>query len=132
MVDQIKTKINNSFKQSSVDVAKQSAKQIATSVSKAKSPESNLTSKNVNQNSGGGFGNTISESSDSVSFVTFLYVSLFLAWIALNKDQVIFFKFCFSKKFLGTFKGPIRRVLDGPGVHIVVVCMGLHVFFLYR
>ena len=50
MVDQIKTKINNSFKQSSVDVAKQSAKQIATSVSKAKSPESNLTSKNVNQN----------------------------------------------------------------------------------
>ena len=35
--------------------------------------------------------------------------------------------FCFIKNFLGTpSKKPIRRVPEGPGVHLVVVCMGLH------
>ena len=39
--------------------------------------------------------------------------------------------FCFSKKFFGTSKGTIRRVPEGPKVHSVVVCMGLHGFSLY-
>ena len=40
--------------------------------------------------------------------------------------------FCFSKTFLGTTLGPIGRVPEGPGVHLVVVCMGLHELFLYQ
>ena len=34
--------------------------------------------------------------------------------------------------FLGTTLGPFRRVSDRFWVHLVVVCMGLHGFFLYR
>ena len=34
--------------------------------------------------------------------------------------------FSITKTFLGTSKGPIRRVPEGPGVHLVLVCMGLH------
>ena len=40
--------------------------------------------------------------------------------------------FSITKTFLGTFVGPTRRVPEGPGVHLVVVCMGLHGYFLYR
>ena len=36
------------------------------------------------------------------------------------------FNFSITKTFLGTFVGPFRRVSEGPGVHLVVVCMGLH------
>ena len=40
--------------------------------------------------------------------------------------------FCFSRTFYGTSKEPIRRVPEGPGVHLVGVCMGRHGFLLYR
>ena len=34
--------------------------------------------------------------------------------------------FSITKTFAGTFVVPIRRVPEGPGDHLVVVCMGLH------
>ena len=41
--------------------------------------------------------------------------------------------FCFIKNFLGTpSKKPIRRDPEGPGVHLVVVCMGLHESAVFR
>ena len=47
------------------------------------------------------------------------------------KKTKLSLRFCFIKNFLGTSKEPIRRVPEflnpeGPGVHLVVVCMGLH------
>ena len=59
------------------------------------------------------------------------------AWVCMdfsftdNEKEVIkktkfVLNFSITKTFLGTSKGPIRRVPEGPGVHLVVVCMGLH------
>ena len=50
MVDQIKSKINNNFKQDAVQTSKDSAKQVSITVSKVKNPDSNQTARNVNQN----------------------------------------------------------------------------------
>mgnify|MGYP001482626236 CR=1 FL=1 len=44
--------------------------------------------------------------------------------LVIKKTKSIL-NFCFSKKFFGTSKGPIRRVPERPGVHLEVVCMSL-------
>ena len=51
--------------------------------------------------------------------------------LVIKKTKSIL-NFCFGKTFLGTTLRPIRRVPDRFWVHLVVVCMGLHGFFLYR
>ena len=65
------------------------------------------------------------------------------AWVCMdfsftdNETEVIkktkfVLNFSISKTFFVTFVGPIRRVPGGFWVHLIVVCMCLHGFFLYR
>ena len=51
--------------------------------------------------------------------------------VEIHEDKVIF-NFCVSKTFSGNPVGPIRRVPDPFGVHLVGVLMSPHELFSYR
>ena len=65
------------------------------------------------------------------SWVSNAWLSIREQFMRTHEDKVIL-NFCFSKTFSGNPVGPIRRVPDPFGVHLVGVLMSPHELFSYR